>query len=119
MVDRRKSTSQSDVERRNRNRRAFPRWKTDFEVRYQSGKEMIKAAEPYEIGEGGLSFGAAEPISMDTELAVEYRLSAASDWVKVKAIVRHVQGKRIGVEFLNLHRPDRLKIIDHISAGAR
>ena len=89
------------------NRRAFPRWKADFEVRYGMGSEMMDGI-PNEIGEGGIS------------LTVEklYRLGGKDSkdgWITVKSIVRHAVNKSLGVEFLNLRRHDRLRILDFIN----
>lgn len=104
------------MEHRTVNRRAFPRWKTLFEVRYGTAKDM-QDAEPLEIGEGGLSLGTDRLLPLETELTVEYCLPGEEkNWVKVKGIVRHSEGRKLGVEFLNLRRADRLKIIDYISA---
>lgn len=105
------------MQKRAINRRAFPRWPAPYEVRYLVGKSPLTEGKALEIGEGGLSFVAPEPIQRETELMVEYRLSAeAADWVRVKSIVRHSDGNNVGVEFLNLRRADRLKIVDFVSA---
>jgi hypothetical protein len=114
MEDRRRSTSGISTERRSNNRRAFPRWPAEFEIAFGAGKEMI-SAHAVEIGEGGLSFYSDHAIAMDSELKIEYRLDTG-DWVKLRAVVRHVKDGKIGVEFLNLRLSDRLKILDFISA---
>ena len=115
MLDRRKNTYGVPVDRRSINRRAFPRWPAQFEVRFGTGTEMIMAST-IEIGEGGLSFHSENAIAPESEINVEYRLNAG-DWVKVRAVVRHVDNGKIGVEFLTLRRNDRLKILDFISAA--
>jgi hypothetical protein len=74
----------------------------------------MTTASAIEIGEGGLSFHSENAIAPGSEINVEYRLDA-SDWVKVRAVVRHFKAGNIGVEFLNLRRDDRLKILDFIS----
>jgi hypothetical protein len=114
----RQRTLEFQVEKRGINRRAFPRWTAPFEVRYTVSKGKAMDGKPLEIGEGGLSFVAADPIQRETEMVVEYKLSASdsSDWVRVKSVVRHSDGNTTGVEFLNLRRADRLKIIDFVSA---
>ena len=99
------------------NRRAFPRWKADFEVRYGVGAEMLPA-KPNEIGEGGLSLIVEKLYPLESEVNIQYRLSGSDskdDWIKVKSIVRHAVGKSLGVEFLNLRRHDRLRILDFIN----
>jgi len=88
MIDRRKNTYGVPVDRRSINRRAFPRWPAQFEVCFGTGTEMITASA-IEIGEGGLSFHSENAIALESEINVEYRLDAG-DWVKVRAVVRHV-----------------------------
>lgn len=108
----------SVADKRSINRRAFPRWPAPYEVRYGLGKDKLIDGKGVEIGEGGLSFVAAEPVQRETEMIVEYRLSGSTpaEWVRVKSIVRHSDGNTTGVEFLNLRRADRLKIVDFVSA---
>ena len=118
MLDRRKRAVAGQYKvKRSSNRRAFPRWAAEFEVRYGKGKEL-KAGTPIEIGEGGLSLGGETLYPKETELNLEYRLLSQeeSGWVKVKGVVRHVTDRFMGVEFLNLRMNDRLKIVDHIMA---
>jgi hypothetical protein len=115
VIDRRKNNYGVPVDRRSVNRRAFPRWPAQFEVCFGAGFEMTMASA-IEIGEGGLSFHSENAIALESEINVEYRLEA-DDWVKVRAVVRHVKDGKIGVEFLNLRRDDRLKILDFISAA--
>lgn len=123
MVSVRKSPSSFAKDRHGRNRRAFPRWAARFEMRFGTGTNLA-TAEVIEIGQGGLSFYSDEPIAIDSEINIEYRLDAgdgdyprgSNDWVRLKAVVRHAQGGKIGVEFLNLRRSDRLGILDFIAA---
>jgi hypothetical protein len=122
MVESAKLISRRSRERAGTNRRAFPRWAAQFELRFGVGKEL-REAEMIEIGEGGLSFYSTEPMALETEINIEYRLNSdaqqsgnADGWVRLKAIVRHVRDGKIGVEFLNLRMSDRLQIVDFISA---
>ena len=114
----RRKPESADKDKRSINRRAFPRWPAPYEVRYGLGKDKLKEGKGVEIGEGGLSFVGAEPIQLESELLIEYRLSGSepAEWVRVKSIVRHSHGNTTGVEFLNLRRADRLKIVDFVSA---
>src|SRR5437588_7145067 len=69
------------------NRRAFPRWRADFEVRYGVGKEML-TGKSFELGEGGLSFTAEKMYPLETKIDIEYRLGGSesdSAWVAVKS----------------------------------
>ena len=122
MVEPEKLISLRVKERGGTNRRAFPRWAAQFELRFGTGKEM-QAAEVIEIGEGGLSFYSTEPIAPETEINIEYRLELedgaprgkGNGWVRVKSVVRHAREGKIGVEFLNLRMSDRLQILDFIT----
>jgi PilZ domain len=106
---------------RNGNRRAFPRWQANFEVRYGLGKDLL-VGTPFELGEGGLSFHAEKMFPLESEVDIQYRLGGGdsqAEWVAVKAIVRHAADQKLGVEFLNLRRNDRLKIVDFINEKAK
>ena len=113
--DRRKKNEQVQPERRAKNRRAFPRWETPFEVRYGVGPDLSPGLG-VEVGEGGMAFTGDRMYDVGTELDIRYRLQPEEEWVKVKAVVRHIEGKILfGVEFLNLRLPDRLNIVDSVS----
>lgn len=118
MIDRRKRSlpGQYPVQR-TANRRSSPRWEAPFDIRYGTGKEMLDG-KAIEIGEGGVSFRCENPLPAETEVNVEYRLHEGEGgrWVKVKAIVRHIKGDAMGVEFLNLRMAERLRIVDFVSA---
>ena len=99
------------------NRRAFPRWKADFEVRYGMGSEMMDGI-PNEIGEGGIALTVEKLYPIESEVNIQYRLGgndSKDGWITVKSIVRHAVNKSLGVEFLNLRRHDRLRILDFIN----
>ena len=98
-----------------RNRRAFPRWKARFVVR-TPGKSF--SFESLEMSEGGLSFRTTEAFKIGQTFDFEFLLEGCNDWIKVKSVVRHAEDGRVGLEFLNLKRADRLKIIDHLAAKA-
>jgi len=117
IVDRRKNRAATDGERRQVNRRAFPRWRTGFEVRFWlSDEKESHTASPYEVGEAGISFRCPVAMELESTLKLEFRLSEQEEWIKVKGVVRHVEGALKGIEFLNLSRNDRLKIIDFVTA---
>lgn len=102
------------VSGRPHNRRAFPRWKAQFEVRYGNGSGM-QPARGYQIGQTGLGFITAEPPQADCEIEVAYRLDPSEDWTQVRAIVRNSGGHMVGAEFLNIRLADRLRIVDFIA----
>jgi c-di-GMP-binding flagellar brake protein YcgR len=117
MADTRKVPVEVPEDHRKGNRRAFPRWKMDFSVRYQP-KDKWLDAQPCEIGEGGLSFFVENLVPLESEIFVQYRLGrgeSKDEWITVKSIVRHAKDNSLGVEFLNLRRNDRLKILDFVN----
>ncbi len=115
VTDRRHSLQAYKPERRSQNRRAFPRWETPFEVRYGVGKDLVPG-QGVEIGEAGMAFTGDRTYEPGEEIDVRYRLNPEEDWVKVKAVIRHLQNRLLfGVEFLNLRLPDRLNILDYVS----
>ena len=78
------------------------------------------AGQPLEIGEGGLSLLVEKLFPLGSDVNIQYRLGgndSQEDWVTVRSIVRHAVGKNLGVEFLNLRRQDRLKIVDFVNAA--
>jgi len=102
-------------DRRAGNRRAYPRFVSTFEVRYSEGKDPMQTGKPLEIGEGGLSLETSDLLPLETQVNVEFKLEDSKEWVKVKAVVRHSEGKKLGLEFLNLKMHDRLKIVDYMA----
>lgn len=112
MIDRRKSTGSGPLERRKRNRRAFPRWLLDFEVRLKWENQSL-TCQGYEIGAGGLSIVVDRELPVEIEIDVEYRLDGKTPPVKVKGTVRHVHSNRYGIEFLNLGMKDRLALCEY------
>lgn len=112
MSERRKSTTTAALERRKRNRRAFPRWQHDFEVLVRWNNESI-TCRGYEIGEGGLSLASQKDLPREAEIDVQYRLDPQMAPVNVKGIVRYLEGGRFGIEFLNLAIKDRLALVNY------
>ena len=111
MTERRRSTTTAALERRKRNRRAFPRWLHDFEVRLSWERQSV-ACRGYEIGEGGLSVTCERSVPSEAEIDVEYRLDSKASPVHVKGVVRYIQSGHFGIEFLNLGIKDRLAIVE-------
>lgn len=112
MSERRKGRTTAALERRRRNRRAFPRWQLEFEVNVRWEKAWVRC-RGYEIGEGGLSLVSQKELPRETEIDVQYRLDSQKAPVKVKGIVRYLEGGRFGVEFLNLGIKDRLALVNY------
>lgn len=112
MIDRRKNPTTAALERRRRNRRAFPRWVLDFDVELQWDNQSI-SCRGYEISEGGLSVVCDKEIPPETEIEIKYRLPANAAAVSVKGTVRHVERNRYGIEFLNFGMKDRLALVEY------
>jgi hypothetical protein len=93
------------------NRRAFPRWAAKIEVRLSWTSESV-IVQAVEISEGGLTILSERPLPLQTEIEVAYRLRTDRSWVRVKGVVRHAEGDRVGVEFLNLTMKDRLALVE-------
>jgi hypothetical protein len=115
VTDRRNKLQLHQPDRRAANRRASPRWELPFDVRYGIGNDL-HVGQGVEIGEGGMAFTGDHMYEAGQELDLRYRLNPEEEWVRVKGVVRHLEGKILfGVEFLNLRLPDRLNILDYIS----
>src|SRR5579872_2173308 len=112
MIDRRKTATSADRERRKRNRRAYPRWLLNFDVRLHWEHQSVPC-RGYEIGAGGLSVLCDKELPAETEIDIEYQLDPQAAPVLVKAIVRHVEQNRYGIEFLNLGMKDRLALMEY------
>ncbi len=88
-------------------RRTQPRCPVQFEVRYGVSKELM-AGEGYDFGGGGMAFTGPKSYAPGTELELRYRLTPQENWTRVRGLVRHHQGDRMGVEFLSIARTRRL-----------
>lgn len=80
-------------------RRRTSRCPVQFEILYGIGDNLI-AGEGYDFGGGGLGFIGPKQYPSGAELELRYRLQTDQEWIKVRALVRHRQGNRMGVEFL-------------------
>jgi len=111
MRDRRKTKTTTALERRKRNRRAFPRWLLEFdvEVRWENRSIFCRG---FEIGEGGLSVQSETELPAEVELDVQYCLDDNTPPVSVKGVVRYVHASHYGIEFLNLGMKDRLALVE-------
>jgi hypothetical protein len=103
--------SVSRPERHKPNRRAFPRWAAEIEVRLSWPAESV-LVQAFDISEGGLKIACDTPLPLQTEIEIAYRLRTDRSWVRVKGAVRHVEGDRVGIEFLNLTMKDRLALVE-------
>jgi hypothetical protein len=97
------------------NRRAFTRLPASFQVCCGT----VSNWDGYEIGEAGLRFSASPGVyQAGEELEMKFCLAGANHWIAVKSLVRHTEADKVGVEFLNIRRTERLMISDLFLAGA-
>ena len=111
MVERRKTRTTPSLERRKRNRRAFPRWLLDFDVQLRWEDRSV-FCRGYEIGEGGLLVQCETGLPTEVEIDVEYCLDDNTPPVSVKGVVRYLHGSHYGIEFLSLAMKDRLALVE-------
>lgn len=115
-------------------RRRAPRLPMRFEVRYggvvelaanadRTAKKAIKNAchsassemfsgDGCDLSETGIAFTGPWTFPVGTELTVHFRLAACSreSWVRTRATIRNVDGKRMGAEFSIIHPRDRAEL---------
>lgn len=115
-------------------RRRAPRLPMHFEVRYggvvelaanadRSAKKAVKlagnsaAASMFEgdggdLSETGIGFTGPQTFPVGTELTLHFRLgsSAREGWVRTRATIRNIDGKRMGAEFSIIHPRDRAQL---------
>lgn len=100
------------------NRRSRPRWGASFPVQYGKAKEGLLRGEAADISAEGLGFVAEYPLPQGRNIEVRFRIApGASLIICPSAIVRHSEGNRAGVEFLELAVLDRLQIWNHYREG--
>lgn len=96
-------------------RRIFPRWRLRFVVHYGMDRELF-TGDGHEISEGGMIFSGERLYPSGTEIELHYQpdLNDVGKWFKVRAVVRHVVGNKMGAEFLNMGITDRIKLLQAI-----
>lgn len=115
-------------------RRRAPRLPMTFEVRYggvielaanadRNAKKALKGAcnstatqmydgDACDVSETGIAFVGPQVFPVGTELTIHFRLSASprESWVRTRATIRNVDGKRMGAEFSIIHPRDRAQL---------
>ncbi len=91
-------------------RRANPRWTIRVPVLYGAGAPTALGTV-LDLSDDGLSFRSERPYRVDSVLDLELQLDRTC--VPVKAVVRHSTEGVVGVQFLNLSRKDRLRVLDY------
>jgi len=105
---------QSKSERRSQNR--IP---VDFEVRYGIGGGGLLSGEGHDLSGGGMSFSGGVGYPPGTELELRYRFTGEAKWTKVRALVRHRDGDRMRVKFLDFREGDAPKILPITAPASR
>jgi PilZ domain len=91
-------------------KRAFPRWNVHFPLLYGVGTPTALGTV-LDLSDEGLGFRSARQYRVDSVLDLELKLDEAA--IAVKALVRRCSDGVVGVQFLNLSRSNRLRVIDY------
>jgi c-di-GMP-binding flagellar brake protein YcgR len=95
-------------------RRAYPRIAAPVLVRYGT-TSATNAGYAFDISEGGLGFTGEELEPIGCEVRIRFKWDAPlGEWFDVRAVVRHVQGKKMGVQFLDLRESVKIKLVEMI-----
>ena len=86
----------------------------EFQVRYGSKDEMFMGRGT-DVSEKGLGFTGAKTFPPGSSLSIELHLdSAGAQWFKVQGIVRDVAQERMGVEFVDMAEPEKMRLLKAI-----
>lgn len=95
-------------------RRAFPRFHAPIVVRCG----LAGANAPgyaYDVSEGGISFSCDETFPVGTEIRVRFKWdSPMGEWFDARAVVRHVEDNRMGVQFIELNESVKIRLVESI-----
>ena len=99
-------------------KRIFPRYELDTRIKVTGTREE-KAVEwrgrTIDISEGGVAAVLSAELKQDEVVALEFTLPRRAEPIRTRAVVRHRQSFRYGLEFLGLSKDQR----DQIFAAAR
>ena len=95
-------------------RRAYPRIAAPVLVRY-GATSATHSGYAFDISEGGLGFTGEAPEPIGSEVRIRFKWDAPmGEWFDVRAVVRHAQGKKMGVQFLDLRESVKIKLVEMI-----
>ena len=95
-------------------RRAYPRFPAPVMVRYGPAAAST-SGYAFDISEGGLGFAGDEPQPIGSEIRVRFKWdSPMGEWYDTRAVVRHVEGNKMGVQFLDLKESVKIKLVEMI-----
>ena len=99
-------------DRSGRERRAFPRWQAAFPVLHGNEEEFEMGAA-VDLSEDGLCFVGPSGYAPDCIIHLQMQVGPTpGDWIRVRAVVRRSDPMRTAVQFLDLARADRLRLLD-------
>jgi len=95
-------------------RRIGVRSEAHFEVRYGVGSDLV-SGESFDLGPGGIGLIGPKHYPVGSELDIHFRAPASEqDLMKMKAVVRHSTGRRMGLQFVNVRASEHAKIMQTI-----
>ncbi len=101
-------------------RRANPRIPVNLALRYGQKDELI-SGELVDVSAGGIGIMGETAYPVGTELILHFRArTSKTDLLSLRAVVRHVHGKKLGLEFINLPLSDfsrTLAMIERLTAS--
>lgn len=99
--------------------RKWKRIKVDIRVRIRRWDEPEAESlvvRTYEIGVGGMSVYATEPMPVGTMVRAELSLPTVADSFDIRAVVRNRRGFRMGMEFVDLPHTTKDEIQRYLTA---
>ncbi len=101
-------------------RRSSPRLALTAAIRYGTNDEL-STGELTDVSAGGIGITGEKTYPIGTELQLRFRSrTSKSDLLTLRAVVRHHQGKRMGLEFINVPMTDfhrTLNMIERLTSS--
>lgn len=95
-------------------RRVYPRFHAPVMVRYGAASAST-SGYAYDISEGGIGFAGDEAQPIGSELRLRFKWdSPMGEWYDARAVVRHADGNKMGVQFLDLKESVKIKLVEMI-----
>lgn len=95
-------------------RRAFPRFPAPVLVRYGTSTPS-HSGYASDISEGGIGFNCEEAEPLGAEIRIRFKWdSPLGEWFDARAVVRHSEPNRMGVQFLDLNESVKIKLVEMI-----
>jgi hypothetical protein len=95
-------------------RRVYPRFHAPVVVRY-GDNAADRPGYAHDISEGGIGFSGDETMPPGSEVRLRFKWdSPLGEWFDTRAVVRHVEGNKMGVQFLGLNESVKIKLVELI-----